>query len=88
MPDTYIPAYFLLFIGLDNLDQLVLNNNQLTHIGENYFSGLPKLTTLYIDNNKIKTIHHKAFVGLDGKCILARYLFLIFWSLLPKKITL
>ena len=87
MSDTYlIPAYFFLVIGLDNLDQLVINNNQLTHIGENYFSGLPKLTTLYIDNNKIKTIHHKAFVGLEGKkCILARQLLLIFWSLIPKK---
>ena len=88
MSDTYlIPAYFFLVIGLDNLDQLVINNNQLTHIGENYFSGLPKLTTLYIDNNKIKTIHHKAFVGLEGKkCILARHLLLIFLSLVPKKI--
>ena len=53
-------------VGLDNLDHLIMNHNQLSHVGEGYFNGLPKLTTLYLDHNKIKSIHKDSFVGLEG----------------------
>ena len=56
--------------GLDNLDQLVLNDNKLEHLGEDYFTGISKLTTLYLDQNKIKTINAKAFNGIEGKYLL------------------
>ena len=68
-------AFFIL--GLDNLDHLVMNNNELTHLGENYFSGVPMLTTLYIDHNRIQTINNKAFTGLEGKEYYKSIIFII-----------
>ena len=60
-------VYVIEILGLDNLDHLTLNQNQLDHLGKGFFTGLPRLTTLYIDSNKIKSIHHEAFTGLEGK---------------------
>ena len=52
--------------GLDNLDQLILNYNHISHLGPGMFSGMPKLTTLYIDHNQVRTIHPEAFTDLQG----------------------
>jgi Leucine-rich repeat (LRR) protein len=56
-----------LFSGLDNLDQLILNYNHISHLGPGMFSGMPKLTTLYIDHNQVRTIHPEAFDDLQGE---------------------
>jgi Leucine-rich repeat (LRR) protein len=52
---------------MDNLDQLTINHNKLTHLGAGFFKGLNSLTTLYIDANNIKTINKDAFEGLEGE---------------------
>ncbi len=60
------PTLGNLSLGLDSLDQLILNHNQISHLEANGFSGLPKLTTLYIDHNGVETINKEAFKGLEG----------------------
>ncbi len=51
---------------MENLDQLGLNQNRMTHLGAGYFRGLRELKALHIDHNAIKTIHMNAFEGLEG----------------------
>ncbi len=54
---------------MDNLDHLVLNQNQLKHLGAGFFRGLDRLTALYIDHNEIRTIHKDAFEGVESKLV-------------------
>ena len=57
----------VIFVGLENLDQLVLNHNELTELNAKWFKGLEKLHDLKICNNKIGHIDNAAFEGLEGK---------------------
>ena len=57
----------IFILGLDDLDQLVLNYNNLTALHAKWFKGLNKLHDLKICNNKISTIDDGAFDGLEGK---------------------
>ena len=59
-------------IGMNNLDQLVLNHNQIQVLKAGMFEGLHKLHDLKVTNNHIHDIHDEAFEGLEGK-----YTFLI-----------
>ena len=76
LPPSITNLYHMwsIILGLDNLDHLSINHNQLEQLGKGLFSGLPRLTTLYIDNNRIKSIHNEAFSGLEGKMILKIYM--------------
>ena len=54
-------------LGLDKLDTLALNHNQLTELSAGDFEGLPRLTSLSLDYNKITHIDNEAFRGLEGR---------------------
>ena len=54
-------------LGLDKLDTLALNHNQLTELSAGDFEGLPRLTSLSLDYNKITYIDNEAFRGLEGR---------------------
>ena len=56
-----------IFPGLDKLDTLALNHNQLTELSAGDFEGLPRLTSLSLDYNKITYIDNEAFRGLEGR---------------------
>ena len=56
-----------LCLGLDKLDTLALNHNQLTALSAGDFEGLPRLTSLSLDYNKISYIDNEAFRGLEGR---------------------
>ena len=74
--DSYMYSFFLLYlIGLDNLDQLVLNYNKLESLNAKWFMGLYNLKDLKLCHNKISHIDDAAFEGLEGnvtsfKCII------------------
>ena len=53
------------FEGLNNLQQLHLNHNQLTEIKVNTFIDLENLQELYLDNNQLTLIKEKAFIRLN-----------------------
>ena len=53
--------------GLDQLDFLALNYNQLVELGPAHFNGLQGLSSLELDYNKITKIHSAAFKGLEGE---------------------
>jgi Leucine-rich repeat (LRR) protein len=57
----------VIIVGLENLDQLVLNHNQLTEINAKWFKGLENLHDLKLCNNEISHIDDAAFEGLEGK---------------------
>ena len=57
----------VIFVGLENLDQLVLNHNELIELNAKWFKGLEKLHDLKICNNKMGHIDNAAFEGLEGK---------------------
>ena len=60
-------SFFLLYlIGLDNLDQLVLNYNKLESLNAKWFMGLYNLKDLKLCHNKISHIDDAAFEGLEG----------------------
>ena len=63
----YIFWYEYYFLGLENLDQLVLNYNNLTKLDAKWFKGLDNLHDLKLCNNKIASINDDAFDGLEGK---------------------
>ena len=56
-----------MWLGLDKLDTLALNHNQLTALSAGDFEGLPRLTSLSLDYNKISYIDKEAFRGLEGR---------------------
>ena len=56
----------VLVIGLERLDQLVLNHNQLTELNAKWFEGLANLHDLKLCHNEIKSIDDAAFQGLEG----------------------
>ena len=56
-----------LHIGLDNLDQLVLNHNLIEELKAGMFTGLPKLNDLKLTYNHIHRIDDRAFEGLEGE---------------------
>ncbi len=66
IPIPFLLILYCIFTGLDNLDQLILNYNHISHLGPGMFSNLPKLSTLYMDHNQIRTIHPDAFTDLQG----------------------
>ena len=53
--------------GMDKLDTLAMNHNQLTRLEAGEFEGLPRLTSLSLDYNKITYIDREAFRGLEGR---------------------
>jgi len=55
-----------IFEGLDKLDTLAMDHNQLTKLSAGDFEGLPRLTSLSLDYNKISHIDNEAFRGLEG----------------------
>ena len=55
--------------GLDKLDTLAMNHNQLTRLDAGDFEGLPRLTSLSLDYNKISYIDREAFRGLEGRTV-------------------
>ena len=57
----------LLSPGMDKLDTLAMNHNQLTRLEAGEFEGLPRLTSLSLDYNKITYIDREAFRGLEGR---------------------
>ena len=60
--------YYAAVSGLDKLDTLAMNHNQLTRLDAGDFEGLPRLTSLSLDYNKITHIDNEAFRGLEGEC--------------------
>ena len=59
--------YYVPVSGLDKLDTLAMNHNQLTRLDAGDFEGLPRLTSLSLDYNKITHIDNEAFRGLEGE---------------------
>ena len=57
----------MLGTGLDKLDTLAMNHNQLTELRAGDFEGLPRVTSLSLDYNKITHIDNEAFRGLEGE---------------------
>jgi Leucine-rich repeat (LRR) protein len=44
------------FVGLDNLQSLYLNENQIDYIANDVFNGLSKLVTLSLANNSLSLL--------------------------------
>lgn len=55
------------FLGLQNLDSLILAHNMITTVPANVFSHLGLLNSLELEGNKISVIDKDAFKGLEGK---------------------
>ena len=55
-----------MFSGLDKLDTLAMDHNQLTSIKAGDFESMPRLSSLSLDYNKITHIDNEAFRGLEG----------------------
>lgn len=54
------------FIGLKNLDSLILAHNKLTKVPANVFSHLTLLNSLELEGNSIAYVDENAFAGLEG----------------------
>ena len=52
--------------GLDKLDTLEMNHNQLTSLNAGDLEGMPRLSSLSLNYNKITHIDNEAFRGLEG----------------------
>ena len=59
-----------MFSGLDKLDTLAMDHNQLTSLKAGDFEGMPRLSSLSLDYNKITHIDNEAFRGLEGNLTL------------------
>lgn len=55
------------FMGLKNLDSLILAHNMLTEVPANVFSHLTLLNSLELEGNQLTHIDKDAFSGLEGK---------------------
>ncbi|XP_063313301.1 leucine-rich repeat-containing protein 19 [Pelobates fuscus] len=54
----------------ENLTELILDENNIVSIPNNFFSGLPKLEVLRLKNNLIQNIYEMSFEGLQQLRIL------------------
>ena len=54
------------YSGMERLDHLSLNSNEMSHLKGGMFRGMPNLRVLYIDHNQISKIDDDAFEGLEG----------------------
>lgn len=53
------------FIGLEKLEKLLLNDNEIEEIDVKLFDGLKNLKSLWMHNIKLKRIDPNTFKGLD-----------------------
>lgn len=63
----FVICIYFFFLGLENLDSLILAHNMITEVPANVFSHLGLLNSLELEGNKIYTIDKDAFKGLEGK---------------------
>ncbi|CAO1423251.1 unnamed protein product [Diamesa serratosioi] len=54
------------FIGAQNLEIIIFNNNDITMLGDNIFSGASKLLRIEMKSNCIISVSSKTFAGLTS----------------------
>ena len=73
------------FVGLENLREFFLNDNEITNLVPTIFNQLVSLEVLIIDNNQISVIHPTTFwVSLFRKCICSPNLYFNFSKVPPQ----
>ncbi|CAF0774072.1 unnamed protein product [Brachionus calyciflorus] len=59
-----------LFVGLENLKELIIENSSISSLGSDTFSNLLNLESLDLENNNIGKLRKSCFKGLDNLKIL------------------
>ena len=65
-PDTFVPKSPGAFAAQERLEELKLNNNELTEIPQSVFTNLPNLRILLLDSNRISSLYPSTFEELHS----------------------